>query len=153
MPTGGSAFVIVGALKIGASSGTAIDVSGVVQSFRLQADREILPIPPTLVATVRDNRVGFSNWTLQIVYYSNPDATSASLLTRQFLAALADTAAVPPGSLYYEGTFKAGVVSTSNPKWSGRFLVTGAGYGGQVGEVSMDSQTFPLTAAPTEAFS
>jgi hypothetical protein len=113
----------------------------------------VVPIPPVLTATVRDNRVGWSDWTLSIQYFSNPDATSAVYLTRLFLAAMTDTAASPPGSLYYEGTLKGGIVSTSNPKWSGRFLVTGVGYGGQVGEVSTDSQTFPLTAAPTEAYS
>ena len=149
----GGPIVVIGNLKIGASSATATEVGGVVSSFRLQGTREIVPIPPVLTATVRDNRVGWSDWTLAISFYSNPDATSASFLTRLLLAAMVDTAASPPGSLYYEGTLKGGTVSTSNPKWSGRFLVAGVGYGGQVGEVSTDSQTYPLTAAPTEAFS
>jgi hypothetical protein len=149
---GGAPFVIVGGLKVGASAGTAVDVSGVVASFRFQCDRDLVPIPPTLASTVRSTRVGFADWTVELVYFSNPDATSATLLTRQFIAAVADLAASPPGSLYYEGTFKAGPVSTANPKWSGRFLVTGVGYGGGVGEVSSDTETFPLTAAPTEVY-
>lgn len=150
---GGSPLVIVGGLKVGSSAGTAVDVSSVVQSFRLQAVRDEVPIPPTLTSTVRTSRVGFASWTCTLVYFSNPDATAAGYLTRQLLAALTDTAASPPGSLYFEGTYKAGVPSTSNPKWSGRFLVTGVGYGGEVGEVSTDSQTYPMTGAPSEAFS
>lgn len=150
---GGSPLVIVGSLKVGSSAGTAVDVSAVVQSFRLQAVRDEVPIPPTLTSTVRSSRMGYAAWNCTLVYYSNPDATAASHLTRQLLTAIADTAASPPGSLYFEGTMKAGTPSTSNPKWSGRFLVTGVGYGGEVGEVSIDSQTYPMTGAPTEAFS
>jgi hypothetical protein len=148
----GDSIVIVGALKVGASAGTAVDVSSVIQSFRLSAARDLIDIPPTLATAVRSPRLGWAAWFVDVVYYSNPDASSATLLTRQFIAAVADTAANPPGSLYFEGYLLPGPVSTANPRWSGRFLVAGLGYGGAVGTLSTDSQTFPMTAAPTEAF-
>lgn len=148
----GDPIVVVGSLKVGASAASCTDVSNVVRSFRLQGVREIVPIPPTLTDTVRTNRVGWSDWTLEITFYSNPDASSSGFLTRRLLAAMVDTAAAPPGSLYYEFVELNTPVSQTNPRLSGRFLVAGVGYGGEVGATSSDSEVYPLTAAPTEAF-
>lgn len=152
----GTSILTVGNLKVGESVSTCTEIGDVVTAFRIQGTRDTIAVPPTLATQVENNRAATQRWTLQMDFFSDPNATAATDLFNRLLAAMADTTGAfgsPPGSLYYEGSIQDGSVSTSNPKWSGRFLVTGLGWGGTVNELSLDSQTFPCTGAPTASYS
>ena len=150
----GTAILTVGNLKIGESASTCTEVGDVVTAFRLQGTRDTIVVPPTLATQVENNRAATERWTLQVDYFADPNGTTSTDLWNQLFTAIADTStASPPGSLYYEGSIADGAVSTSNPKFSGRFLVTGLGTGGTVNELSLDSQTFPCTGRPSRSYS
>lgn len=150
MALGLDPIILTGNLKIGASSTTAFEVGDNVTGMKLTGTRAIIEIPSTLATTTSSRRAGQANYELQVDYMPSDDATTTAAFNL-FWNALADVTAGAEGQLYFEGSMRAGSVSTSNPKWSGTIIVTGAAIGGTANELATDSQTFPLTAAPTRS--
>src|SRR5574341_330285 len=139
-------LILKGNLKIGADAGSAADVSDAIFKFRLKATAAEVTIPATL-ATPETSRKGAVKYEIEIDFLSND--TASTELFRVLWAAI-NTA---DGTLYFEGNLRDGATSATNPKWSGNFIVLGAGIGAEAESLSQDSQTYPLTGAPTMATS
>lgn len=140
--------ILTGQCKIGASAGTAVDVKDAVTALTIRGARAVVEIPATLATGEVSRKAGTSTYELEVAFLGDDTATTA--LTMLLWDAL-DATTNPTGELYFEGNLHAGVTSASNPKWSGTMIVTGSAFGGEVGTVSVDSQTFPLTGRPTRA--
>jgi hypothetical protein len=140
-------LILRGNLKIGADSGSAVDVSDAVTKFRIAAQANEVQIPATL-STDATSRKGGVKYTIDIDYLANDEA--ATELFRVFWAAVTQNG---EGELYFEGSFRDGAVSAANPKWSGNFVVLSAALGGDADGLATDSSTFPLLAAPAMATS
>lgn len=136
-------LVLKGNLAIGVDAMSATDVSDSVTAFRITTDRDIVDVPATL-AGPKSFRAGGAQYHIEVSYLSTDDDTTSALFA-QFWNAVASA----DGILYFEGSMRDGTVSDANPLWSGEFIVTGAGIGGNAEELSIDSQTFPCIAAPT----
>lgn len=130
-------LLLTGNLKI---NGTA--VASQVTSFMFKAQRDSIEVPATF-GTRKSYRPGDDTYEVDISYLTDTDATA---LTQIFWTAVADAA----GTVTVAGTMRPGVVSATNPEWTATAVVTGAGIGGDVNTIGVDSQTFPLTDRPTQ---
>ncbi|CAN5838268.1 hypothetical protein BH24ACT5_BH24ACT5_04790 [soil metagenome] len=137
MPAGDT--LAKGNLKIGVDAASAVSVADAVTEFALSFSRPTKSVKPTLATGEESVRAGAPSFEIKITYYT--DDVAAAGASNLLLGSL-DTA---DGRMYFEGSLHEGVVSATNPKHSGFFYVTGAGLGGEVGEVAEDSQTYPLT--------
>jgi len=120
----------------------SVDVSDQVTAFKFSAARAQIEIPQTF-GTRMSFAAGNDSYEVEIEYLSDTDSTAISQI---LWTALADST----GTIVVAGTFRPGAVSTTNPQWTGTAVVTGAGIGGEVNTVGVDSQTFPLTDRPTQ---
>lgn len=118
------------------------DVSDQVTAFKFMGVRAEVEIPATF-GTRQSVGPGNDTYQVQIDYLADVDAAA---LTQIFWTAIADG----EGTVEVSGTFRDEVVSATNPLWVGTALVTGAGIGGDVNTVAVDSQTFPLLDRPTQ---
>lgn len=137
--------ILTGNIKIGADELSAVDVADAVTSVKFNGARAVVAIPATLATGEEGRQAGSATYEVEIGYLS--DDSSATSLNMILWDAL-DPIENPTGELYVEATLRPGAVSASNPKWSGRFIVTGSAFGGEVGAVATDSQTFPMTGRP-----
>lgn len=141
-------IILTGNLKIGASSGTAVDVADAVAAFRIRGMRDVVEIPATFATGTKGKAAGAAQYEIELDYM--PDDTAATTLFAMLWDAL-DPSSNPTGELYFEGTFHGeGAVSADNPKWSGTFVATEAELGGASNELSRTSASFPLTGRPTK---
>lgn len=131
-------LLLTGNLKV-----NGLSVSDQVIAFKFSGARAQIEKPATF-----GQRASFApggdTYEVEIEYLSDTDATA---LTQILWTALADVA----GTILVAGTFRPGLLSATNPQWSGTAVVTGVGMGGTVNEYGIDSQTFPLTGRPTSA--
>lgn len=118
------------------------DVSEQVTGFTFRGARDEVEIPATL-GTRSTVKGGNDKYEVQIDYLIDNDAAA---LTQIFWAALADA----DGTVLVAGTLRTGAISASNPEWEATVLVTGAGLGGDVNAVGVDSQTYPCLDRPTQ---
>lgn len=70
------------------------------------------------------------------------DIVSTSLLAELEAALDSDS-----GELTFSGTFKTTAVDVDNPTWSGTMIVTDLDIGGQPGEETYQTKTYPVTSA------
>lgn len=132
-------------LKVGANLAGAVTVADCVKSFRLAYNRPTVKVPGVMSNPAPIPKLGAPEYEMTVSYLTDDTAATT------FWRVLWDKGADATGQLYYEGMLHPGAVGVANPKYSGNFLVAGAGIGGDVGSYVEDSQTFPLTAAPTIA--
>lgn len=138
-----SGLILRGNLKLGTTSGTAVEVGSEVIHFKLTAAVDQVEVKETM-GTPKSARGGASDYSVTIGYLANDLA--GSLFT-----ALWDAAETATGTLYFEGSLRDDAVGVANPRWSGTLVVTEAAVGGNAEGVSESSATFPLTGAPTQA--
>lgn len=119
-----------------------VDVSEQVTEFRFAATRAQIDIPQTFGSRASYGP-GSDTYEVTIAYLADTDAEAISQI---FWTAIADDT----GTVEVAGTFRPGAVSATNPQWVGTALVVGAGVGGEVATVALDSQTFPLLDRPTQ---
>lgn len=137
-------LLLKGNLALGTTANGVADVSDGITTFKISADRDEVSIPATL-ATPKSARVGGVKYQIEVGYFSNDESTTgifglfwASLITAD-------------GLIYFSGSMRDGLVTASNPLWTGSFYVTGASLGGGAEDLSVDSRTFTMTGAPTRA--
>lgn len=133
-------LVLTGSLTI-----DSVDVSAQVKSFRFSGSRVEVPIPATF-DTDTSYAAGPGSWQVEIEYMSDTDSTA---LTQVFWTAITTA----PHTVTVSGTVREGAVSASNPRWYGTAVVTAWGLGGAHSELGVESVTFNMTAAPTQATS
>lgn len=150
MAVGLDPIILTGNLKLGTTTANLYEVGDNVTGMKITGTRAIIEIPSTLATTTASRRAGQDTYELQVDYLPSDDATTTSTFNLLWNA-LSDTTAGAEGFIYYEGSMRAGSVSTSNPKYSGAVIVTGAAIGGTANELSTDSQTFPCVAKPTRS--
>ena len=120
-----------------------VDVDDQVSALTLMGSRDVIRIPSTFGA--RSSVAGGDDtYQAKLDFLQDVDTTAITMI-------LWDLLADPDGTFEVSGTFRTGVVSADNPKWTGVALATGVELGGQVNTVAVDSQTFELTGRPTKA--
>lgn len=140
-------LVLKGNLKIGPVAGSLVDVSEQVTGYTIMASRDTVQVPATLSGP-KSARAGGVQYQLKVDYFASDGSASDDLL-RVFWA----TFGTADGQLAFSANTEDGATSATNPLWSGTFIVTGAQLGGAAEGLSTDSQTFPMTGAPTIATS
>lgn len=130
-------LILTGNLKI-----NDVDVSEQVTSFKFSGTRDTIEVPETF-GSRKSVRGGGDEYEVEISYLQDVDATALTVI---FWDALADAA----GTVTVAGTVRPGAVSATNPEFEATALVTGAGIGGDVNTVGLDSQTFPLLDRPVK---
>lgn len=121
------------------------DVSDQVTSFTFNGERDQVNIPATF-GQRSSFLAGNDTYTVDIAYLQDQDDAALSTI---FWDALADA----DGTIEVAGSFETGAVSASNPLFTATAVVTGAGMGGDVNAVGVDSQTFPLQDRPVKSTS
>lgn len=124
----------------------SVDYSDAITKVNLLATANEITVPQTL-ATPQSSRKGATKYSIAIDYLSNDIAGE---LFDAFFAAIAPG---ETGNLDFLVRLRAGVVSASNPEWTGTLVVLSAAVGGEVGGLSSDSVTLPLVGAPVKATS
>lgn len=140
-------LILKGNLKLGSSSGTALEVGDQVTAWALKQMRDTIAIPATLAAT-KSIRAGGESWTLDLGYLSSDGSLTDDVFGILYTQALTDDA-----QCYFEGSQRNGAVSATNPKWSGTFVVTENQFGGDAEGLSIARFTYQLIARPTRATS
>lgn len=137
---------LAGNLSIGQDAATPImiAVDNFVTSFVLGVAVDQVEIPQTM-GTDKTARPGSRTYSITVNYINDPTANG--------FFDLLYTAAIGDGYLFFSGNQFDGATSTSNPQWSGEFIVSGAETGGDVGSFGQTSATFTLTGRPTKATS
>lgn len=121
----------------------ATDVDSQVSSLTLMGSRDVIRIPSTFGA--RSSVAGGDDtYQAKLDFLQDVDVTAITMILWELLAD-AD------GTFEVSGTFRQGIVSAANPRWTGIALATGVELGGQVNTVAVDSQTFELTGRPTKS--
>jgi hypothetical protein len=132
-----------GVFKCGVTGGALTDYSDAVTKVVVQATAAAVNIPQTL-ATPETARKGSVKYEIVLDYLSNDTSLTAELFELFFQ----NIGVGLDGLMDFEVQLRAGAVSATNPKWSGTLVLVTASVGGDVGGLSTDSGTFPLTAAP-----
>lgn len=125
----------------------ATDFSDAVSKVELHVDANEVVLPQTF-ATPVTSRVGARKYSLVIDYYSNDKS-----LTAELFGVLWNAITTSDGQLAFVLQMRAGSVSATNPSWTGTFVALSTQMGGQSGDLSVASSTFPLTGIPVRATS
>lgn len=141
--------VLTGNCRIGASSGTAVDVKDAVIALKLYAKRTVIQVPATFATGTMTPRLGGASYELEIDFLPD-DTDTASLFSMLWDAT--DPTDNPTGELYFEGNLhEDAATSADNPKWSGTFLVSDVALGGASNTVARHSAKFPVPTRPDKA--
>lgn len=141
--------ILTGNVKVGASSGTAVDVKDAVVALKIYAKRKTNQIPATFATGTDVPRAGGTAYEVEFDFL--PDDTGAATLFSMLWDAT-DPDDNPTGELYFEGNLhEVGATSADNPKWSGTFIVTDVGIGGASNAIARHSAKYPMTGRPAKA--
>jgi|GEM_PF-5253480 len=121
------------------------DVSDHVASLTFMGSRDSVKLRPTY-GVQGSFAGGDATYECAIDLNQGVEATDLSMI-------LFDELADADGTITVSGTFQAGAVSVSNPKFTGTALVTDFEIGGEVNTEGTSAFTFPLLARPTKATS
>lgn len=125
----------------------ATDFSDAISKVELHVDANEVILPQTL-ATPQTSRVGARKYSLVVDYYSNDKS-----LTAEIFGVLWAAITTSDGQLAFVAQMRAGAVSATNPSWAGTLVALSAQVGGQSGDLSLGSATFPLVGIPVRATS
>lgn len=138
-----SALVLTGNLQIGPTSGSLVDMSAEVTAFHVSAQVDTIEVPATMTTSTH-GRGGAADYAVEIGYLSNDIAAALFKM-------LWDAVDTGTKTLAFTGTMRAGTVTTSNPSWSGTFIVVESTLGSQAETLSQGKATFPMTGPPVKA--
>ena len=113
------------------------DVSAYVTAMTIKRSRTSIGIPATLATGEDSEAAGAGKTVIELAFFSDFSADSIW----DVLNAALDT---PASELLFEGTLEEGVVSATNPKWTGTLIVMGVDTGGVVGALRSQSVTYPV---------
>ncbi len=129
-----------GTIKLGTSSGTAVDYSSSVSQLTVNFTREMIEVPATFGLPIKSQSAGAEQDTLTIEFYSTTAAASVwHELYNAFKTATAQ--------LYFEALYNAAAAGADNERWSGFCIVSTLDTVPAVGDLRQQSQTFPITSA------
>jgi hypothetical protein len=129
-----------GNLKLGPSSGTAVEFGNAITAFIMKTERESVTLPATLATGRASAAAGALTQMVQIDFFSSTAASSV-------WAELYDAIITDSAELYFEGTLNPGAVNADNPRWSGFITIMSLDTGIAVGALRAQSQTYPVTQA------
>lgn len=129
-----------GTIKLGTSSGTAVDYSSFISQMTVHFSRDTVEIPATFGLPIKSESAGAENNTLEIQFYST---TAAASVWHEIYNAFKTSTA----NLYFEGIYNTTAVGADNERWSGFCVVTSVDSPGVVGDLRQQSVTYPITSA------
>ena len=145
-------LVLTGNLSLGAASDALTDYSatGEITKFKIGASVDTIIVPATM-GGIEHGRGGARDFNIEIGFLSNDIASSVwDLFWSQIIA---DPVSAAGGIIYFSGTIRDEAVSSSNPSYTGSFVVTQADIGGKAETLSVSTATYPMTGPPTVATS
>lgn len=124
-----------------------VDFSDAVMKATLHVDGNEVEIPATFATPIGARR-GSVKYSIELEYFSNDTSATAELFG-VFWTAATD----PDGSsnLTVSIRYRQAIVSATNPCWSATMVILATALGGSAGDLSTDSQTFPLTGKPVRS--
>jgi hypothetical protein len=129
-----------GTIKLGTSSGTAVDYSSFISQLTINFTRETIETPATFGLPIKSQAAGAEQNTVGIEFYSTTAAASVwHELYNAFKTATAN--------LYFEAIYNAAAVGADNERWSGFCIVTTLDTVPTVGSLRQQSQTYPITSS------
>lgn len=117
-----------------------VDVGVQVMALTFLGSRDMIRIPATF-GSRSSVAGGDDTYTAKLDFMQDVNALAISQILWE---ALADAV----GTIIIAGTFRAGAVSVTNPRWTGTAQVGGFELGGAVNQLGVDSQTFELRGRP-----
>ena len=129
-----------GTIKLGTSSGTAVDYSSYISQLTINFTRELIDVPATFGAPIKSQSAGAEQDTLTIEFFS--PTTAASVWHELYNGFKTST-----GTLYFEALYNAAAAGADNERWSGLFIVATLDTVPTVGSLRQQSQTYPITSA------
>lgn len=129
-----------GTIKLGTSSGTAVDYSSSISKMTIHFERDLVDIPATFGQPIKSQSAGAEQNTLEIEFYST---TAAASVWHEIYNAFKTSTA----NLYFEGVYNTTAVGGDNERWSGFCIVATVDSPGAVGELRQQTVTYPITSA------
>jgi hypothetical protein len=129
-----------GTIKLGTSSGTAVDYSSYISKLTIHFSRQTVTVPATFGQPIESESAGAENNTLEIEFFSTTAA--ASVWHEVYNAFKTSTA-----NLYFEGLYNTTAAGADNERWSGFCVVTSVDSPGAVGDLRQQTVTYPITPA------
>lgn len=116
------------------------DYSSEITSCVLRRQRRTSVLPPTFGNKIESAKAGAEYNELTINFIN--EKAASKVWSELFDAIDTDT-----GEIAFTAKLDDGATGSDNPEFSGTIVVTGAEFGGTVGQVNTQSQTFPITNA------
>jgi hypothetical protein len=136
-----------GNIQLGTGPGSVTDYSLDISALVINRRRNTVTKPGTFGNPVVEEKASTNQYTVTAVFAGNEgDATGV-------WAEIWDAMDTDASEVYFEGTFKEGAVSASNPKFTGYIIVTDTDAGGTVGELKQQSKTWPARGVVGPLFS
>jgi hypothetical protein len=129
-----------GTIKLGTSSGTAVDYSSSISQLTIHFSRDTVEIPATFGLPIKSQSAGPENNTVEIEFYS---ATTAASVWHEVYNAFKTSTA----NLYFEGLYNSAAAGADNERWSGFCVITSIDTPGAVGDLRQQTVTYPITPA------
>lgn len=126
-----------GNIQLGTGPGSLTDYSLDVSALIIEKIRNTVQKPGTFGNPTVEDKASTTQYRVQVVFAGNEgDATGV-------WAEIWDAMDTPTSEIYFEGSFKPGDVSVSNPKFTGFMIATQNMAGGTVGQNKQVSVTYP----------
>jgi hypothetical protein len=129
-----------GTIKLGTSSGTAVDYSSYISQLTINFTREMIDVPATFGQPIKSQSAGSEQNTLTIEFFS---PTTAASVWHELYNAFKTSSS----QLYFEALYNAAAAGADNERWSGLCIVSTLDTVPTVGSLRQQSQTFPITSA------
>lgn len=138
-----SALVLTGNLTLSPHGDPDTTVAGdEITELKISATVDSITVPQTMT-TDQHARGGAADFSVTLSYLSNDEAGSLFRLLWSGLGS----------SIVFTGSMRDESVSSTNPSWTGEFIVTEASLGAAAAALSTGSATFPMIGAPVRAVS
>lgn len=128
-----------GTIKLGVSSGTAVDYSSFISQLTINFSRETVTLPATFGKPRASESAAAEKDTVTIEFFSS---TAAASVWHELYNAIKTDAS----ELYFEGIYNTTAVGADNERWSGKMVITSLDSVPSVGSLRQQSQTYPVTA-------
>ena len=142
MPTTFSPLLLTtGIIKLGA---TPVDYSAEVSHCEIRRTRNMVELPATFATGTTEQRAGSQR--NEFVINSINDLQTTSLWAL-FWAQIDD----PDGEVPFDVLLGPGLVSATNPRFTGTLIVSGVSIGGESGTASLNQLVCPIKGVITKA--
>lgn len=126
-----------GNIQLGSGPGSLTDYSLDISALIIEKIRNTVQKPGTFGNANVEEKASTTQYRVQVVFAGNEgDATGV-------WAEIWDAMDTDTSELYFEGSFKEGAISATNPRFTGYMICTQNMAGGTVGQLKQVSVTWP----------